>query len=74
MTVDARPLAQLPWPGFRAQQIMEYAQDVRPSSSPRKPQSEGLMVRKRSTLTKWSLALLWVIVYGLFFWFSQEWY
>ena len=32
------------------------------------------MIRKRSVLTNWWLALLWVIVYGLFFWFSQGWY
>ena len=32
------------------------------------------MVRKRSAPTIWLFALLWVIVYGLFFWFSQGWY
>ena len=32
------------------------------------------MFRKYSALTKWSVALLWVIVYGLLFWFSQGWY
>ena len=45
-----------------------------PSSSSRKPQSEGSMLRKRSALTNWLLALLLVIVYALVFWFSQGWY
>ena len=32
------------------------------------------MLRKRSALTNWLLALLLVIVYALVFWFSQGWY